>query len=537
MPKMLKFDSQARESLRNGVEKTAAAVRVTLGPRGRNVVIDRQWGSPVITNDGVTIAKEIELRDPYENMGAQLLREVAQKTQDVAGDGTTTATVLAHSIVLQGLRDVTAGFNPMRLKRGIDRAVTAVVASLGKQSKKIRTREETAAVATVSANNDAVIGDLIAEAMEKVGREGVITVEEAKTIDTTLEVVEGMRFDRGYISPYFVTDPEKMECVLEDAFLLIHDKKIANLKDVLPILERTVQAGRPILIIAEELEGEALATLVVNRLRGSLTCCAVKSPGFGDRRKTMLEDLAILTGGQVVSEDLGVTLESAGVEHLGRAKRIVIDKDSTTVIEGMGKKTAIEERCRRLRKEIEETESAYDREKLQERLARMSGGIAVIRVGAATEMEMKERKGRVEDALSATRAAVEEGIIPGGGTAYLRAQKSLASLGELPAEEAAGVEIVRRALEEPVRTIAQNAGFEGSAVVSAVKAAHGSMGWNALTGEIEDLVKAGIVDPAKVARSALENAASIGSLILTTEALIAEKPDPPKGMAQTEGDD
>ncbi len=534
MPKMLKFNSQARESLKNGVEQAAAAVRVTLGPKGRNVVLDKKWGSPVITNDGVTVAKEIELKDPYENMGAQLIREVAQKTQDVAGDGTTTATILAHSIVVQGLRAVTAGINPMRLKRGIDRAVDAVVASLASQSKKIMTREDTAAVATVSANNDAAIGELIAEAMEKVGREGVITVEEAKTIDTTLEVVEGMRFDRGYVSPYFVTDPETMECVLEDASLLIHDKKIGNLKDLLPILEKTVQAGRPLLIIAEELEGEALATLVVNRLRGSLACCAVKAPGFGDRRAEMLEDLAILTGGQLISEDLGTKLEGAMPEHLGTAKRIIVDKDKTTIVEGRGKKTAIEDRCRQIRKQIAETDSDYDREKLQERLARLSGGIAVIKVGAATELEMRERKGRVEDAVSATRAAVEEGIIPGGGTAFLRAQKALASLGALSEEEAAGVDIVRRALEEPARTIAQNAGFEGSAVVSAVKAAKGSVGFNAQSGEVEDLVKAGIVDPTKVARTALENAASIGGLILTTEALVAEKPDPPRKRAQAE---
>jgi chaperonin GroEL len=525
MAKMLKFDAMAREALRSGVEQTAAAVRVTLGPKGRNVVLDKKWGSPVITNDGVTIAKEIELKDPYENMGAQLLREVAQKTQDVAGDGTTTATVLAHSIVLQGLRAVTAGVNPMRLKRGIDRGVDAVVKSLKKQSTKIKTREEIAAVATVSANNDAAIGALIAEAMEKVGQEGVITVEEAKTIETNLEVVEGMRFDRGYISPYFVTEPEKMECVLEDAFLLIHDKKIGSLKDLLPVLEIVAKAGRPLLIIAEEMEGEALATLVVNRLRGTLACCAVKTPGFGDRRKAMLEDLAVLTGGRVISEELGVKLESAGIDHLGVAKRIVIDKDNTTIVEGMGKKQSIEERCRQIRKQVEETTSDYDREKLQERLARLSGGIAVIRVGAATEIEMKERKGRVEDAVSATRAAVEEGIIPGGGTAFIRAQKALAALGDLSAEEAMGVEIVRQAMEEPVRTIALNAGFEGASIVAAVRAKQGAFGFNAETGEIEDLVKAGIVDPTKVARTALENAASIGSLILTTEALIAEKPE------------
>jgi chaperonin GroEL len=528
MAKMLKFDSTARESLRNGVEQIAAAVRVTLGPKGRNVVLDKKWGTPIVTNDGVTIAKEIELKDPYENMGAQLIREVAQKTQDVAGDGTTTATILAHAIVVKGLRSVTAGYNPMGLKRGIERASDAVVEELKRLSKPIRTREEIAAVASISANNDKTIGNLIAEAMEKVGKEGVITVEEAKTTDTNLDVVEGMRFDRGYLSPYFVTDPEKMEVVLENAYVLIHDKKIASLKDLLPLLEKVVQLGRPLLIIAEDMEGEALATIVVNRLRGILTGCAVKAPGFGDRRKAMLEDIAVLTGGRVISEETGTKLESATPQMLGQAKRIVIDKDNTTIVGGLGKAATIKERANQIRKEIENTTSDYDREKLQERLARLTGGIAVIRVGAPTELEMKERKARVEDAVSATRAAVEEGIVPGGGTALLRSQKVLDGLTGLSEAEKVGVEIVRSALEEPTRTIATNAGFEGTTIVSKVKSAARSFGFNAETGEIEDLVKAGVVDPTKVARSALQNAASIGSLILTTEAIVADRPEEKK---------
>ncbi len=528
MAKILKFDSQAREALQRGVEQIAGAVRVTLGPKGRNVILDKKWGSPVISNDGVTIAKEIELKDPYENMGAQLLREVAQKTQDVAGDGTTTATILAHSIVIQGLRAVTAGANPMQLKLGIERAVDAVVEDLKRQSKPIRTRAETSQVATISANNDSTIGELISEAMEKVGREGVITVEEAKATTTSLEVVEGMRFDRGYLSPYFVSDAEKMECVLEDALILIHDKKIASLKDLVPVLEQIAQKGRPFLMIAEEVEGEALATLVVNRLRGTLSCCAVKTPGFGDRRKAMLEDIAILTGATVISEEVGIKLESAGIKHLGKAKRIVVDKDDTTIIDGAGKAAAIKERTEQIRRQVEETTSDYDREKLQERLARLTGGIAVIRVGAVTETEMKERKARVEDAVSATRAAVEEGIIPGGGTALIRAQRAIDALAGLAGDQRLGAAMVRAALEEPTRAIAANAGFEGNAIVGKVQAAKGAIGFNAETGEMEDLVKSGILDPTKVARAALQHATSIGGLILTTEALVSEKPEKPQ---------
>ncbi len=528
MAKMLKFDATARESLRNGVEQIASVVRVTLGPKGRNVVLDKKWGSPIVTNDGVTIAKEIELKDPYENMGAQLIREVAQKTQDVAGDGTTTATVLAHAIVSQGLRSVAAGYNPMQLKHGIERATDAVVEERKKLSKPIRTRDEIAAVAGISANNDRTIGGLIADAMEKVGKEGVITVEEAKTTDTALDVVEGLRFDRGYLSPYFVTDPEKMEVVLENAYILIHDKKISNLKDLLPLLEKIVQVSRPLLVIAEDMEGEALATIVVNRLRGILTCCAVKAPGFGDRRKAILEDVAILTNGRVIAEETGIKLENATPQMLGQAKRIVIDKDNTTIVGGLGKAAAIKERCSQLRKEIQDTTSDYDREKLQERLARLTGGIAVIRVGAPTELEMKERKGRVEDAVSATRAAVEEGIVPVGGVALLRAQKALDALADLTEAEKVGVDIVRGALEEPTRAIATNAGHEGTMVLAKVKAARGALGFNAETGEVEDLVKAGVVDPTKVTRSALQNASSIGSLILTTEAIVAEKPEQEK---------
>jgi chaperonin GroEL len=528
MAKILKFDAAARDSLRSGVEQIAEAVRVTLGPKGRNVVLDKKWGSPVITNDGVTIAKEVELKDPYENMGAQLLREVAQKTQDIAGDGTTTATILAHSIVVQGLRAVTAGSNPMHLKQGIELATDAVVADLKKQSKPIKTRDEIAQVATISANNDPTIGGLIADAMEKVGKEGVITVEEAKGTETTLDVVEGMRFDRGYLSPYFVTEPEKMECVFEDALILIHDKKLTAMKDLLPLLEKVLSTGRPLLIVAEDVEGEALATLVVNRLRGVLNVCAVKAPGFGDRRKSMLEDIAVLTGGSVISDELGVKLETASLKDLGQAKRIVIDKDNTTMVGGLGKAAAIKERANQLRKQIDDTTSDYDREKLQERLARLTGGVAVIRVGAVTELEMKERKARVEDAVSATRAAVEEGIVPGGGTALLRAARALDALTDLTADQKVGVEIVRACLDEPVRAIANNAGFEGSMIAMTVRSQKGAFGFNADKGEIEDLVKAGIVDPTKVTRSALQNASSIGSLILTTEALIAEKPEKEK---------
>ncbi len=529
MAKQLRFDSAAREALQRGVDKLANTVKVTLGPRGRNVVLDKKFGSPTITNDGVTIAKEIELEDPYENMGAQLLKEVATKTQDVAGDGTTTATVLGQAIVHLGLRHVTAGANPMILKRGIDRAVQSVVADLKKQSKPIKTPAEIAQVATISANNDAEIGQLIADAMDKVGKDGVITIEEAKSLDTSLETVEGMQFDRGYLSPYFVTDPERMETVLEDALLLIHDKKIASIKDILPILEKVTQVGKPLLIIAEEIEGEALATLVVNKLRGILAVAAVKAPGFGDRRRAMLEDIAILTGGRLVTEEAGLKLENAVLSDLGRAKRIVVDKDNTTVVEGAGKKTEIKARVEQIRREIEESTSDYDKEKLQERLAKIVGGVAVVHVGAATETELKEKKARVEDALAATKSAVEEGIVPGGGIALLRAQAGLAKL-ESKGDEKVGVEIVATALESPLRMIATNAGAEGSVVVEKAKAMKGGMGYNAATNEFQDLVAAGIVDPTKVARSALQNAASIASLLLTTEAVITDVPEEEKPM-------
>ncbi len=529
MAKQLRFDSAAREALQRGVDKLANTVKVTLGPRGRNVVLDKKFGSPTITNDGVTIAKEIELEDPYENMGAQLLKEVATKTQDVAGDGTTTATVLGQAIVHLGLRHVTAGANPMILKRGIDRAVQSVVADLKKQSKPIKTPAEIAQVATISANNDAEIGQLIADAMDKVGKDGVITIEEAKSLDTSLETVEGMQFDRGYLSPYFVTDPERMETVLEDALLLIHDKKIASIKDILPILEKVTQVGKPLLIIAEEIEGEALATLVVNKLRGILAVAAVKAPGFGDRRRAMLEDIAILTGGRLVTEEAGLKLENAVLSDLGRAKRIVVDKDNTTVVEGAGKKTEIKARVEQIRREIEESTSDYDKEKLQERLAKIVGGVAVVHVGAATETELKEKKARVEDALAATKSAVEEGIVPGGGIALLRAQAGLAKL-ESKGDEKVGIEIVATALESPLRMIATNAGAEGSVVVEKAKAMKGGMGYNAATTAFQDLVAAGIVDPTKVARSALQNAASIASLLLTTEAVITDVPEEEKPM-------
>jgi chaperonin GroEL len=529
MAKQLRFDSAAREALQRGVDKLANTVKVTLGPRGRNVVLDKKFGSPTITNDGVTIAKEIELADPYENMGAQLLKEVATKTQDVAGDGTTTATVLGQAIVNLGLRHVTAGANPMILKRGIDRAVQAVVADLKKQSKPIKTPAEIAQVATISANNDAEIGQLIADAMDKVGKDGVITIEEAKSLDTSLETVEGMQFDRGYISPYFVTDPERMETVLEDALLLIHDKKISSIKDILPILEKVTQIGKPLLIVAEEIEGEALATLVVNKLRGILAVAAVKAPGFGDRRRAMLEDIAILTGGRLVTEEAGLKLENAVLSDLGRAKRIVVDKDNTTVVEGGGKKTEIKARVEQIRREIEESTSDYDKEKLQERLAKIVGGVAVVHVGAATETELKEKKARVEDALAATKSAVEEGIVPGGGVALLRAQAGLSKL-EAKGDEKVGIEIVAHALEAPLRMIATNAGAEGSVIVERVKAMKGPMGYNAAKGDFEDLIAAGIVDPTKVARSALQNAASIASLLLTTEAVITDVPEEEKPM-------
>jgi chaperonin GroEL len=527
MAKQLLFNSAARDALLRGVDKLANTVRVTLGPKGRNVVLDKKFGAPTITNDGVTIAKEIELQDPYENMGAQMAKEVATKTQDVSGDGTTTATVLTQAILHLGLRHVASGANPMFLKRGIDRAVQAVTAELKKMSKPIKTPAEIAQVATISANNDPETGKLIADAMDKVGKDGVITVEEAKSLDTSLEVVEGLQFDRGYLSPYFVTDPERMEAVLEDAVILIHDKKIASIKDILPILEKVSQTGNPLLIIAEDIEGEALATLVVNKLRGILATCAVKAPGFGDRRRAMLEDIAIVTGGRLITEEVGFKLENVVLGDLGKAKRIVVDKDNATIVEGAGKKTEIKARIDQLKKEIEDSTSDYDKEKLQERLAKLAGGVAVIHVGAATEIELKEKKARVEDALAATKSAVEEGIVPGGGVALLRAQAALAKL-EASGDEKSGIDIISTALESPARTIAYNAGAEGSIVVEKIRAQKGSVGYNAATGEYEDLVVAGIVDPTKVARSALQHASSIASLLLTTEAVVTDIPEEEK---------
>jgi chaperonin GroEL len=525
--KEIRYHTDARERMLRGVDLLTRAVRATLGPRGRNVVLEKSWGSPTITKDGVTVAKEIELEDRFENMGAKMVREVASKTSDVAGDGTTTATVLAHAIFREGARLVAAGANPMDLKRGVDRGVATVVEELRKQSKKTRSSEEIAQVGTISANNDPTIGQTLAAAMEKVGREGVITVEEAKGMETTLDVVEGMQFDRGYLSPYFVTDPERMEVVIEDAVILLNEKKISNMKDLLPLLEQVARQGNPLLIVAEDVEGEALATLVVNKIRGTLKCAAVKAPGFGDRRKAMLQDMAILTGGQVVAEELGIKLENLEVKDLGRAKKVTIDKDNTTIIEGAGAKSSIDGRCNEIRRQIEETTSDYDREKLQERLAKLAGGVAVLKVGAATETEMKEKKARVEDALHATRAAVEEGIVPGGGVALLRTQKALDALEKETQDEdqRAGVRILRRALEEPLRWIAGNAGIEGSIVVDKVKSGNGAFGFNAQTEEYQDLVQAGVIDPTKVVRTALENAASVASLLLTTEATVAEKPE------------
>ncbi|HXG43120.1 MAG TPA: chaperonin GroEL [Gemmatimonadales bacterium] len=521
--KELMFNAEARAKLKKGVDALADAVKVTLGPKGRNVVIDKKFGSPTVTKDGVTVAKEIELADPVENMGAQMVKEVATKTSDLAGDGTTTATVLAQAIFREGLKNVTAGANPMELKRGIDKAVEAVVEELKRLSTPSAGKKEIAQVGTISANNDEEIGKLIAEAMEKVGKDGVITVEEAKGLETTLETVDGMQFDRGYLSPYFVTDPEKMECVLEDAYLLIHDKKISAMKELLPILEKIAQTGKPLLLIAEDVEGEALATLVVNKLRGTLKVCAVKAPGFGDRRKEMLRDIAVLTGGQVISEETGFKLENTVLNDLGRAKRIVVDKDNTTIVDGRGKPEAIQGRINEIKVAIEKTTSDYDREKLQERLAKLSGGVAVINVGAATETEMKEKKARVEDALHATRAAVEEGIVAGGGVALLRCQAALDKVKGTP-DEKIGVDIVRRALEEPIRMIAQNAGAEASIVVGKVKESKDkNFGYNAATDTFEDLVKAGVIDPTKVTRTALQNAASIAGLLITTEAVVVEK--------------
>src|SRR3981189_1896274 len=523
MPKQLKFEEDARASLLKGVNILAAAVKATLGPKGRNVVIDKKFGSPTITKDGVTVAKEIELKDPYEDMGAQMLKEVASKTSDIAGDGTTTATVLAQAICREGLKNVTAGANPMGLKRGIEAAVEAVTDELKKISKSTKDKKEIAQVATIASNNDKTIGDLIAEAMEKVGKDGVITVEESKSADTVLDLVEGMQFDRGYLSPYFVTDAERMEVVFEDALVLIYEKKISVMKDMLPLLEQVARAGKPFLIIAEDIEGEALATLVVNKLRGTLHCAAVKAPGFGDRRKAILADIATLTGGKAITEDLGIKLENIKLEDLGKAKKVVVDKDNTTIVEGAGKTKEIEGRIKQIRAQIEETTSDYDREKLQERLAKLAGGVAVIKVGAATETAMKEKKARVEDALNATRAAVEEGIVPGGGVALLRASKALDGLTlKLSGDEATGADIVRRAAEEPIRQIVQNAGLEGSVVVEKVKAAKDvAYGFDAESNEYVDMMHAGIIDPTKVERIALQNAASIAPLLLTTEAVIA----------------
>ena len=532
--KQLEFDEAARHSLLRGVEKLAKAVKATLGPSGRNVILDKKFGSPTITKDGVTVAKEIELENPYENMGAQLVREVASKTSDIAGDGTTTATVLAEAIYREGLKNVTAGANPTSLQRGINKAVAAVVTELGKISKKVSDSSEIAQVATVSANWDKTIGQIIADAMEKVGKDGTITVEEAKSIETTLDVVEGMQFDKGYLSPYFATNAEAMEAILENAYILIHEKKISSLKDLLPLLEKVAKGGRPLLIIAEDVEGEALATLVVNKLRGTLQVCAVKAPGFGDRRKAMLEDIAVLTGGRCITEDLGIKLESITLDDLGKAKRIVVEKEATTIVEGEGKSKDIQGRVAQIRRQIEETTSDYDREKLQERLAKLAGGVAVINVGAATETEMKEKKARVEDALHATRAAVEEGIVPGGGVALIRAQKALANL-KLEGDEAIGAQIVHRAVEAPLRQLADNAGLEGALIVQEVKKGKGNEGYNVATGNYEDLVKAGVVDPTKVTRSALQNAASISGLLLTTEALVTEIPEKEKAPAMPGG--
>jgi chaperonin GroEL len=522
--KELHFNTDARAALKRGIDQLAEAVKVTLGPKGRNVVIDKKFGAPTVTKDGVTVAKEIELSDPVENMGAQMVKEVATKTSDIAGDGTTTATILAQAIYREGLKNVTAGVNPMALKRGIDKAVTEVVEQLKKISVPTAGKKEIAQVGSISANNDSEIGNLIAEAMEKVGKDGVITVEEAKGLETTLETVEGMQFDRGYLSPYFVTDPEKMEAVLEDGLILIHDKKISSMKDLLPILEKVAQVGKPLLIIAEDVEGEALATLVVNKLRGTLRVCAVKAPGFGDRRKAMLQDVAVLTNGQVISEEVGFKLENAVLNDLGKAKRIVVDKDNTTLIDGAGSSDKIQGRIKEIKSAIEKSTSDYDKEKLQERLAKLAGGVAVINVGAPTESEMKEKKARVEDALHATRAAVEEGIVPGGGVAFIRAQAALKTLKTGDPDEQIGVEIVRRAIEEPIRIIVQNAGGEGSIVVEKVRESKDSaFGYNALTDKYENLVQAGVIDPTKVTRTALQNAASIAGLLLTTEALVVEK--------------
>jgi chaperonin GroEL len=522
--KEIKYSDVAREKLMRGVDTLSNAVKVTLGPKGRNVLLQKSWGSPKISKDGVTVAKEIDLEDKFENMGAQMVKEVAAKTSGVAGDGTTTATVLAQAIYREGSKLLAAGSNPMAIKRGIEKAVDIIIGELKKASKPTKDKREIAQVGTISANNDKTIGDIIAEAMEKVGKEGVITVEEAKGMETTLEIVEGMQFDRGYVSPYFVTNAEKMDTHLDEPYIFLNEKKISNMKDFLPILEQVAKMGKPLLIVAEDVEGEALATLVVNKLRGTLKCAAVKAPGFGDRRKAILEDLAVLTGGQVISEDLGIKLENVTLNDLGTAKRVTIDKDNTTIVDGGGDRKALEGRVKQIRTQIEETTSDYDREKLQERLAKLIGGVAVVKVGAATEAEMKEKKDRVEDALHATRAAVEEGIVVGGGVAYIRAMKALEKA-KLPGEEQLGVKIVKRALEEPLRQIANNAGFEGSVVVQRVMGSEGNIGFNAETGEYEDLLTAGIIDPTKVTRYALQNAVSVAGLLMTTEAMIAEKPE------------
>ena len=532
--KQILFSDEARRAIQRGVDQLANAVKVTLGPKGRNVVLDKKFGSPTITKDGVTVAKEIDLEDSYENMGAQMVKEVAEKTSDSAGDGTTTATILAQAIYREGLKNVTAGANPMALKRGIDKGVAAVVEELTKLSKPIKDKKEIAQVATIAANSDQTIGDQLAEAMDKVGKDGVITVEESKTVATNLEIVEGMQFDQGYLSPYFVTDTERMEAVLEDPFILIHEKKISAMKDLLPLLESVAKAGRPLLILAEEVEGEALATLVVNKIRGTLSACAVKAPGYGDRRKAMLEDIAVITGGKAITEDLGIKLENVTSKDLGRAKRVTIDKENTTIIEGAGKTVEINARISQLKKQIEDTDSDYDREKLQERLAKLAGGVAVLNIGAATETEMKEKKARVEDALHATRAAVEEGIVPGGGVAYLRARGVIASL-KLTGDEQVGAQIIFRALEEPIRQLAANAGEEGSVVVQKVMNEKGNYGYDAETGQYGDMIAKGIIDPKKVARTALENAASISGLLLTTEALVTDMPEEEKSASQMPG--
>jgi chaperonin GroEL len=532
--KQLKYEADARQAILAGVEKLSRAVKITLGPAGRNVILDKKFGSPTITKDGVSVAKEIDLPDAFENMGAQMVREVASKTSDVAGDGTTTATLLAESIYREGLKNVTAGANPMCIKRGIEKAVEVVIGSIAKQAKKVKDHTEIAQVATISANGDSKIGDIIADAMDKVGKDGTITVEEAKTIETTLDVVEGMQFDKGYLSPYFSTNMETMEAMLEDAYVLINEKKISSLQDLLPLLQNVAKSGKPLLIIAEDVEGEALATLVVNRLRGTLQVCAVKAPGFGDRRKAMLEDIAILTGGKCITEDLGIKLENVKIEDLGRAKRITVDKENTTIVEGAGKTSDIQGRVAQIKRQIEETTSDYDREKLQERLAKLAGGVAVINVGAATEVEMKEKKARVEDALHATRAAVEEGVVAGGGVALLRCQKALDDF-KLEGDEQIGVDIIRRALEAPLRQLVYNAGLEAALIVEQVKQGKGSYGYNVATHDYADLIKAGVLDPAKVTRSALQNAASIAGLLLTTECMITDIPEDKKAAAPSPG--